>query len=80
MDESLSSVSQASVTPEYVYDQSIEAVAVLPALSPQLALPTERPLSALPIVSATQSPPESDYRLDEGPLEHPLKRHAVLQA
>ena len=71
VDESPSSVSQASVTPECVYDQSIEAVAVLPALSPQPALPVEYPLSALPTESAAQSPPEA---------KSPPKRHAVLQA
>ena len=48
-----------------------EAVAVLPALSPQPTLPTEYPLSALLAVSATESPPEADS---------PLKRHAILQA
>ena len=61
---------EASVTLEYVYDWSIKAVVVLPALSPQPALPAERPLSALPTVSAAQSPPESDS---------PIKRHTVLQ-
>ena len=47
VDESPSSMSQASVTPEYVYNQSVEAVAMLPALSPQSALPAEYPLSTL---------------------------------
>ena len=46
VDESPSSMSQASVTPKYVYDQRVEAVAVLPALSPQSAMPAEYPLSA----------------------------------
>ena len=70
VDESLTFVSEASMTPECVYDWSVEAVAVLPALPPQLALPIERPLSTLPTVSAAQSPPKSDS---------PLKRHTVLQ-
>ena len=59
------------MTPECVYDQSVEAVAVLPALSPQSALATEYPLSAPLAMSAALSPPEADS---------PLKRHAVLQA
>ena len=46
VDESPASVSEASVTPEIVCDWSIEAVAVLPALPPQPALPVEHPLSA----------------------------------
>jgi len=71
MDESPASVSKATVTPECMCDWSIEAVAVLPTLPPQPALPTEHPLSALLTVSAAQSPLESDS---------PLKRHAVLQA
>ena len=71
VDESPSFVSLASVTPEYLYDQSVEAVAMLPALSPQSALPTEYPLSTPLAMSTAQSPPESDS---------PLKRHAVLQA
>ena len=71
VDESPTSVSKASVTPECMCDWSVEAMAVLPALSPQPALPTEYPLFALPTMSATQSPPESDS---------PLKRHAILQA
>ena len=71
VDESPASVSEASVTPKCVCYWSIKAMAVLPALPPQLALPTEHPLSALPTVSAAQSPPKSDS---------PLKRHVVLQA
>ena len=71
VDESPSSMSQALVTPECVCDWNIEPLAVLPALSPQPALPAERPLSALSTMSATQSPPEFDS---------PLKRHDVLQA
>jgi len=63
--ESPSSVSQALVTPECVYAQSVEVVAMLPALS------TEYPLSAPLSVSAALSPPEADS---------PLKRHAVLLA
>ena len=54
VDESPSSVSQASATPEYVYDQSVKAVAVLPALSPQSAWPPEYPLTALLAVSAAK--------------------------
>ena len=53
-DENPSSVSQASVTPEYVFDQSIEAVAVLPALSAQSTLPVEYPLTALLAMSTAQ--------------------------
>ena len=71
VDENPFSVSQASVTPEYVYDQSIEAVAALPTLSTKFALPAEYPLSALLAVSAAQSPPKADS---------PLKRHVVPQA
>ena len=57
------------MTPECVCDWNIEAVAMLPALSPQPALLAERPLSALSTVSTAQSPPESDSS---------LKRHTVL--
>ena len=71
VDESPTSVSEASVTPECVCDWSIEAVAMLPALPPQPALPAKHPLSALPTMSTAQSPPESDS---------PLKRHVILQA
>ena len=71
VDESPSSVSQASVTPECMYDQSIEVVAVLLALSPQSTMPTEYPLSAPLAVFAALSPPEADS---------PLKRHVVLLA
>ena len=71
VDESPSSVSKASVTPECECDLSVEAVAMLPALSPQPTLPTKHFLPALPTVSAAQSPPKSDS---------PLKRHVVLQA
>ena len=63
-------MSQASVTPECMYDQSVKVVAVLPALSPQYALPTEYLLSAPLAMSAALSPPEADS---------PLKRHAILQ-
>ena len=70
-DENPSSVSQASASPEHEYYQSVEAVAMLPALSPQPALSAEYPLFALLTVSTAQSPPEADS---------PLKRHAVLQA
>ena len=52
-DENPSPMSQASATPEYVYDQSIEAMAKVPILSPQSALPTEYPLTALLAMSAT---------------------------
>ena len=71
VDENPSYVSQASVTPECVYDQSVDPVAVRPALSPQHALPAECPLFALLTVSATQSSLEA---------ESPPKRHAALQA
>ena len=50
VDESPSSVSQASATPEYEYDQSIVAVAEVPALSPRSALPARYPLTALLVV------------------------------
>ena len=68
VDESPSSVSEASVTLECVCDWNVKAVAMLPALSPQPALPTEHFLSALPTVSAAQSPPESNSPLHERPL------------
>ena len=64
-------MSQASVTPEYVCDQSDEAVAVLPTLSPQPALSSEYPPSAWLAVSTALSSPEADS---------PLKRHAILLA
>ena len=64
-------MSQTSVTPKCVYDQIVEAVVVLPALSPQSALPAEYPLSALLTASAAQSPPKADS---------PLKKHVVLLA
>ena len=70
VDESPSSVSQASVTPECVYDQSIKVMAMLPTLSPQSALAAEYPLSTPFAVFAALSPPEADS---------PLKRHAILQ-
>ena len=54
VDENPSSVSQASMTPECMYDQSIKAMAVLPALSAQSTLPTEYPLTTLLVVSAAQ--------------------------
>ena len=56
VDESPSSMSQASVTPECVYDWSIESMTMLPMLSPQPALPTKCPLSALLTVFAAKSP------------------------
>ena len=71
VDESPSSVSQASVTPKCMYDQSVEVVAMLPTLSPQSALPAEYPLSTPLAMSTAMSPPEADS---------PLKRHAVLLA
>ena len=71
VDESPASVSKASLTPEYMCDWSVEAVAMLPALPPQPTLPAEHPLFALPFESVAQSPPESDS---------PLKKHAILQA
>ena len=54
VDESPSSVSQASVTPKCMYDQSVKGVDVGPTLSPQSALPAEFPLTALLAVSAAQ--------------------------
>jgi len=54
VDKSPSSMSQASVTLGYVCDQSVEAVAELPALSPLSALPTKYPLSALLAMSVAQ--------------------------
>jgi len=71
VDESPSSVSQASVTPKCMYDQGVEVVAMLPTLSPQSALPAEYPLSTPLAMSAAMSPPEADS---------PLKRHVILQA
>ena len=63
-------MSQASATLEYEYDQSIVAVAEVPALSPQSALPPESamlaryPLTALLAVpAAQQSPPEANSHL-----------------
>ena len=56
VDENPASVSKASVTPECVCDWSVKAVAMLPALSPQPALPVEHSLSSLPTMSAAQSP------------------------
>ena len=41
VDESPSSVSQASVSPKHEYDQSVVAVAEVPALFPRSALPTQ---------------------------------------
>ena len=52
LEESPASVSNASMTPEYVYDWSVKAVAELPALPPQHALPAVHLLSALPTMSA----------------------------
>ena len=60
------------MTPECVYDQSVEAVAVLPTLSAQSTLPTEYPLTALLAVSTAQWPPPK--------ADSPVKQHAVLQA
>ena len=53
--ESPSSMSQASVTPKYVYDQSVEVMVVLLALSPQPALLT---------VADALSPPKDDSPLN----------------
>ena len=64
-------MSQASVTPKYVYDQSVEVMVVLLALSPQPALSAEGSLTALLVVSTAVAPPESDS---------PLKQPVVLQA
>ena len=56
-------MSQASATPKYVYDQSVEAVATLPALSAQSALPAEYPLTTLVAMSAALAPPKADSPL-----------------
>ena len=68
--ENPSSMSQASVSPEHEYDQSIVTVAEVPALSPWSALPpksalsTRYPLTALLAMPATQqSPPKADSHL-----------------
>jgi len=42
------------MTPEYMYDQSVEVVDEVPALSPRSALPVEYPLTTLLAVSAAQ--------------------------
>ena len=64
-------MSQSSVTPECVYDLSVEVVDVLPIVSPQSTLAAEYPLSTLVAVSAALSPPKAGS---------PLKPHVVLQA
>ena len=64
-------MSQASVSPEHEYDQSIVTVAEVPALPTRSALPAEYPMTALVAVFVVVAPPEADS---------PLKRHAVLQA
>ena len=52
------------VSPGYEYDQSGEAMAEVPALSPLPALPPEPALSALlagaTAVAATMTPPEAE--------------------
>ena len=53
-DENPSTVSLPSVSPGYEYDQSGEAMAEVPALSPRSALP---PMSAL---STTMAPPKAE--------------------
>ena len=70
VDENPSSVSQASVSPEHEYDQSVVTVVEVPALSPRSALPPESALSAghpltalLAMLAAQQSPPEVDSHL-----------------
>ena len=70
VDENPSSMSQASVSPEHEYDQSVVTMAEVPALSPRSALPPESalsaryPLTALLAVLATQwSPPEANSHL-----------------
>ena len=64
MDENPSSVSQASVSPEHKYDQSVIAMAEVPALSPQSALSAESPQTTLPTMFAIQySPPKADSPL-----------------
>ena len=69
-DKNPSSMSQASLLPEYEYDQSVITVAEVPALSPRSALPPEStltvgyPLTALLAVPTTQqSPPKADSHL-----------------
>ena len=57
MDENPSSVSLASVSSRYEYDQSGVTVAEVPALSPRPALPPESDLLA---VAAAMTPPEAD--------------------
>ena len=52
VDESPASMFEASVTPECECDWSIEAMAKLPTLPPQPALPVGCPISALLTVSA----------------------------
>ena len=47
-------MSQASATPEYEYDQSVEAMAVLPTLSAQSTVPAEYPLTTLLAMYAAQ--------------------------
>ena len=74
VDKNPSFVSQALVSPEHEYDQSVVTMAEVPALSPRSALPSqsaEYPLTALVVVSAALAPPEADS---------PLRRHAILQA
>ena len=63
VDENPSSVSQASATPKYVYDQSVEAVVEVLALSPKSTQPTEYPLTALVAMSAVVSPPKANSPL-----------------
>ena len=69
-DENPSSMSQASVSPEHEYDQSVVTMVEVPALSPRSALPPKSalsagyPLSALwAVPAAQQSPPEADSHL-----------------
>ena len=68
-DENPSSMSQSSASPEHEYDQSVVAMAEVPALSPRSALPTQStqptkyPLTALVVVSAVVSPPKADSPL-----------------
>ena len=70
VDKNPSFVSQALVSPEHEYDQSVVTMAEVPALSPRSALPPEfaltvgYPLTALLAVPTTQhSPPKADSHL-----------------
>ena len=59
MDVIPSAVSVVSVRLEHGYDQSDEAVAGVPALSPRPTVPPDPPESALLAVPAAVTPPEA---------------------